>query len=111
MDDLGAPISYLVLVEGVPVFAADGEQVGTVGHVLADEQADVFDGIVVGERFADADQVAEIHERGVMLCVEGSALHAVTANPATMRSDPADGPENPLAHKLRRAWDFVSGRS
>lgn len=110
MADLGAPVSYLVLAEGVPVFALDGEEVGTVAHVLADPEADVFDGLVVGDRLADSDQVAEIHERGVRLSVVASELHAVSESPATMRADPAAGPDGALTAKLRRAWDLISGR-
>ena len=46
-DDLGAPISYLALEEGTAVFAADGDEVGHVAHVLAVEEEDIFDGIVI----------------------------------------------------------------
>jgi len=44
--DLGDPISYLTLSEGTPVFAAGGARIGVVEHVLADANADVFDGLV-----------------------------------------------------------------
>ena len=36
-DDLGRPVSYVALAEGTPVFGADGDEVGHVAHVLADE--------------------------------------------------------------------------
>ena len=63
-DDLGAPISYLALEEGTAVFAADGDEVGHVAHVLADEEEDIFDGIVISHglgrhTFADAEQIGE----------------------------------------------------
>ena len=72
-DDRGAPIAYLAVTEGTPVFSDDGEQIGLVERVLADEGADIFDGIVVstsaGQRFADASQVDGLFERAVMLNV------------------------------------------
>src|SRR3954468_14781188 len=48
--DLGDPISYLTLSEGTPVFAAGGARIGVVEHVLADANADVFDGLVIDGR-------------------------------------------------------------
>jgi uncharacterized protein YrrD len=115
--DLGDPISYLTLEEGTPVFGADGEEVGHVSHVLADEEEDVFDGIVIAHgpghhAFADADQVAAIHEHGVTLTVaaaEAESLPRPAANPAVMEDDPADTGKSSLEDKLRRAWDLVSG--
>ena len=64
-------ISYQALGKGVPVRASGGEVVGTVEHVLEVPELDVFDGIVlrtpVGLRFADADLVADITDRYVLL--------------------------------------------
>jgi hypothetical protein len=118
--DLGDPISYLVLEEGTPVLSSDGAQLGHVAHVLADEQDDIFDGIVIAhgagrpETFADAYQVASIHQRGVTLTVpasEAAELPRPSPNPAAMRVDPADTGRSSLEDKLRRAWDRLSGRS
>jgi uncharacterized protein YrrD len=117
--DLGEPISYEVLSPGTPVYSADGEPVGKVTHVLADERQDVFDGIVIGEhafgedhRFADADDVDEIHERGVVLKLEHEEcehLPKPSANPAVMRDDPAESKADLRREKLRHAWDMISG--
>ncbi|MBV9819650.1 MAG: hypothetical protein JOZ07_15055 [Solirubrobacterales bacterium] len=116
--ELGSPISYEALERGTPVLSSEQERIGTVVHVLADEAEDVFDGIVVvehrgdGHRFADADDVAEIHERGVVLrrtTEECERLPRPTANPAVIRADPANPPDHGLTAKLRRAWDLVSG--
>ena len=75
------PIAYEVLDAGVPVYAVDGEQVGTVGHVVAAPQEDIFHGIVMttgsGARFVAADQVASLHERGVDLRIDAAAVAAL----------------------------------
>jgi PRC-barrel domain len=115
--DVGNPASYLVLEEGTPVLSSDGREVGTVEHVLADPDADVFDGVIVdmrgGHRFADADQVDAIYERGVVLrldAAEAERLPRPSANPATLDTTPDDVVPDALRDKLRRAWDYLSGR-
>jgi uncharacterized protein YrrD len=119
--DAGYPISYEVLEKGTPVFSSDGVQVGTVAHVLAVPEEDVFDGIVIADRegahhhehrFVDADDVDSIHERAVTLKldrVESHQLPRPTANPAVMRDDPAVGGGSRVHEKLTRAWDLLSG--
>jgi hypothetical protein len=76
--DEGLPVAYGVLEQGVLVYASDGEQVGTVDHVVAAPQQDIFHGIVMrtglGRRFIAADQVGSLHERGVDLLIEAAAV-------------------------------------
>jgi PRC-barrel domain len=116
-DDLGRPISYLALEEGTAVVGSDGEEVGQIAHVLADEEQDIFDGIVISHglgrhTFADAEQVGAIHEHGVTLTMsaaEAEALPEPSENPAVLHDDPAEPDASPLADKLRRAWDLLSG--
>ena len=116
-DDLGAPVSYLALEEGTAVLAADGDEVGQVALVLADEENDIFDGIVISHglgrhSFADAEQVGEIHERGVVLTLpaaEAEALPEPSETPPVMEDDPSEHESSPIADKLRRAWDLLSG--
>lgn len=117
--ELGPSVSYEVLETGTPVFSSDGEQIGTVAHVLAVEAEDVFDGIVIaehrgshGHRFADADEIAEIHTDGVVLALDRQACERLpepTANPAVMRDDPAETRSDERRAKLKRAWDLLSG--
>ncbi len=117
--DLGDPISYLVLEDGTRVISADGHDLGTVEHVLADADEDVFDGLIVdmragpgGHRFADAVQVDAIHERGVVLTLDQAAAERLpepSKNPAAMGADPDDVTPDGLDDKLRRAWDYLSG--
>jgi hypothetical protein len=119
-EDRGAPVSYLTLARGTPVFASDGARVGSVEHVLADADADIFDGLVIdirpgpgGHRFVDAPEVASLAQRGVTLTIDAAAveaLHRPSENPPGMSAGPGAGAEGNLAHKLRRAWDMISGR-
>jgi len=44
---LGRPVAYLVVTDGTPVYDKHGERVGVVEHVLADEDLDIFHGLVV----------------------------------------------------------------
>ena len=75
--DEGSPIAYQVLEDGIPVYASDGVQVGTVDHVVAAPAVDIFHGIVIRvdgvRRFVAADQVASLHERGVDLRIDSAA--------------------------------------
>lgn len=120
MDDLGAPSSYLALQPGTGVYSSDGEKLGEVQYVLADEDEDVFDGIVIdasalpgGLRFADASQVAGIFERGVVLALgaaEAEALPEPSENPGMLEvTGVEDVDRSELREKLRRAWDVVTG--
>jgi hypothetical protein len=75
--DEGLPIAYEVLEKGVPVLASDGKQVGTVHHVVAAPEKDIFHGLVIaapgGRRFVEAAAVDSLHERGVDLRIDSAA--------------------------------------
>jgi PRC-barrel domain len=119
--ETGEPTSYESLEPGTPVYSSDGEQIGTVAHVLAVEEEDVFDGIVIAERdeparhehrFVDADYVDRLYEHAAILKLDAAAcrdLPRPTANPAVMRDDPSEGPPSRVHAKLQRAWDLLSG--
>lgn len=114
--DYGEPSSYLALKRGVDVISSDGDRVGVVEHVLADEGEDIFDGIVIDTRlgpggmiFADASQVAEIREKAVLLSLgtaDAEALPQPSANPAVIEHHGVEDVEG----KLRRAWEKMTGR-
>jgi hypothetical protein len=120
MKDLGAPISFLTLPKGVPVYSSDGEDLGKVEFVLCAPNIDIFDGIVLdtsvlpgGHRFVDAPEVAEIHERGVVLRIDAAAAHGLPkpgANPGSLEVDPGDLGKGGQQSKLSRAWDLISGK-
>ena len=111
--DEGLPVAYPVLEDGVPVYAADGTQVGTVDHVVAAPQEDIFHGLVVktgsGARFVPADQIGELHERGVDLSVDSAAVsglpHPHGDAPALTVRDPTT-----KTHRWKEVLDMVRGR-
>jgi hypothetical protein len=74
--DEGLPIAYLVLDKGVPVYASDGEQVGTVDHVVSAPEKDIFHGIVMRgashRQFVAASQIESLHELGVDLSIDAA---------------------------------------
>jgi hypothetical protein len=75
-DDDEHSISYLALARGVPVFSADGIEVGTVHRALDNAREHIFDGIVIktadGRRFVDAPEVARITNRRVVLTIDAA---------------------------------------
>jgi hypothetical protein len=111
--DEGLPIAYQVLDEGIPVYAADGVQVGTVDHVIAAPAQDIFHGIVLRVegrlRFVAADQVASLHERGVDLRISATAAAELPephgAAPAWRDSEPGVKPS-----RWTHLVDLVSGK-
>jgi hypothetical protein len=100
-EDLGEPVAYLVLRAGVPVYAPSGDTVGTVEQVLADENEDVFHGVLIstpdGPRVATGEQVAGLYEHGVILAEPAESLSR--PNPDLPESHPDSG--------LKRAWNWL----
>jgi hypothetical protein len=92
--------------------------------VLADEETDIFDGLVIdrsvlpgGHRFVDAAQVEEIYERGVVLTVDAAGAETLPEpgkSPGVIEVTGEDFVErewdDELEGKLKRAWDFLSGK-
>ena len=71
------PVSWLLIEEGWEVVGSDGESVGRVEQVMADQ--DIFSGLVVvtgllgKPRWVPAEQVAEIEEQRVRLALSSDA--------------------------------------
>jgi hypothetical protein len=67
------PIAWLALDEGTPILASDGEEVGRVTTVVADEQKDIFSGVAFrpglldGQRFVPAAAIDRLTEGAVHL--------------------------------------------
>jgi uncharacterized protein YrrD len=115
--DLGPPIAFVALREGTPVYDVREERVGVVEEVVADEQAAIFEGLVVhtlplpGRHVVvDAEQIAGLHERGVLLSVDRSALRSADRHGDARERDAGDQVESPVQATLRRLWDRISGR-
>jgi hypothetical protein len=105
-EDIGAPVSYLVLKDGTPVYDRSGARVGEVEHVLADEPANVFHGLIVGtpgrgHRFARAELVDGLFERGAIIAVPAGELPEPSADPAARLVEEDEG----LGQLLKKAWD------
>ena len=107
------PVAYEVLERGVPVYASSGEQVGTVDHVVAAPEEDIFHGLVIstagGQRFVPADQVASLHERGADLRIDAAAAAALEppggGAPAWREREPGVKPS-----RWQRFVDLVTGK-
>ena len=128
-DDHGAPIAYTALALGTPVFSSDGEQVGLSERVLADEGADIFDGIVMdspdGDRFVDASDVEAVYERAVVLKLtaeQARSLPEPSPAPSVIDVEPdvpidvdrdgvaGAGPMDRVRHVFRRLQWRLTGR-
>jgi sporulation protein YlmC with PRC-barrel domain len=105
--DEGLPIAYQLLEKGVPVLCSDGTQVGTVHHVVAAPEQDIFHGLVIstpghGMRFVEGADIASLHEHGVDLRIDAAAASIL---PQPGGAAPSYS-EDPLATK----WSHWTGR-
>jgi hypothetical protein len=105
-EDIGAPVSYLVLTDGTPVYDRAGDAVGTVEHVLADDREDVFHGLVLktdlGHRYASSDQVDGIFTHAVIVATPAAQLPEPSADAAAQAAD-----DDTFTGGLKRAWDWI----
>lgn len=114
MVDQGPPIGYLDLRDGTTVYDRDGAHVGVVEHVLADEDVDIFHGLIVRtppptnrHLFATRDQIGDLYQRAVSLSVPAQELH-VPDGDTPARNAAGGTVHNPVQEGLRRAWDWLS---
>ena len=110
VQDLGDLVAYTAIADGTPVYDPWGRRIGVVEHVM--EVEGIFEGVIVHTHplpgrhlYADAGQVAEIHERGVVLSVTEQELHV-----PRQRSRRGRAGEVALEARLRRAWDWLTGQ-
>jgi sporulation protein YlmC with PRC-barrel domain len=113
MDELGPPIAYTAVGRDTAVYDRDGDRIGVVEHVVADEAQDIFHGLIVrtprpGQHlFARAAQVANLHERGVLLSVDRAELTEASEDPAA-RTVESGSEASRLRTGLRNAWDRLN---
>ena len=114
--ELGRPVAYLALKDGTTVYDRTGQRIGVLDHVVADEPTDIFEGLIVHtlplpgrHLFADRNQIAALHERGVLLSVDRDELHDPSQK-STRQTNPSNPVDSPLQARLRRAWDWISGQ-
>jgi hypothetical protein len=105
--DEGQPIAYPLLDKGVPVLSGDGEDVGTVHHVVAAPEQDIFHGLVInsprlGKRFVPAEDIASLHERGVDLRIDASAVAELPVPGGAAPEYSEDPAESKWDHWARR---------
>jgi hypothetical protein len=76
------PVSYLLIEKGWEVVGSDGGRIGDVDEVLADLEADIFDGLTVSPgltkpiRYVPAERVAQIVEGSVVVDAPAERLEA-----------------------------------
>jgi uncharacterized protein YrrD len=56
------PIAWSALEKGTRVFAAGGDEVGRVSDVFADEEKDIFSGVLIKSGLFDADHFVSAHQ-------------------------------------------------
>jgi hypothetical protein len=117
VEDLGPPIAWTALEEGTPVYDRNGERIGVAERVLAD--LDIFEGVIVHtlplpghHLLADVEQIAELHEGGVLLSADREALREPPPEDPEEKRRRArtDTPERGLQARLRHAWDWITRR-
>jgi uncharacterized protein YrrD len=76
------PVSFYLIERGWAVEGSDGERIGEVEEVLADLQADIFDGLTVSAglikpvRYVPAERVVHIVEGRVVVDVPADGFEA-----------------------------------
>jgi hypothetical protein len=77
---MSRPVSWFVIEPGWTVETSEGKEVGTVLEVLADQNADIFDGLAVSPgllkrpRYLPAESVSEISEGRIRLAITADAF-------------------------------------
>lgn len=76
----GTPVSWRVARPGTPVYGSDGGRVGTLSDVAADDNEDIFHGLVVDRGGADPlvlvprDAVLTIAEDRIDVGLDGASV-------------------------------------
>jgi hypothetical protein len=119
----GDPVAWRVIERGWRVLDAAGNEVGKVDRITGDVEADIFNGIAVGDggtvltrsRYVPAEHVAEIREGEIVLDLspeEVANLEAYQEPISEPLADlaPADEPAAPRRSGLQQFLDRLFGR-
>jgi uncharacterized protein YrrD len=75
------PVAWKLVEPGWAVVDRDGEQVGSVGELLGDPEADIFDGLTLSQggildrpKYVPSEQVGAIEEGTVHLTLDGTGV-------------------------------------
>jgi uncharacterized protein YrrD len=84
VEDDEQPIAWLALKKGMPVLDSNGEEIGRLSEVVADQQKDIFSGItwrhgILGsEHYVPADLIGELTSEAVHLSVDAGEAQRQT---------------------------------
>lgn len=82
MSDTGAPIAWLALDTGTPIYSSDNDEIGKVTDIIADREKDIFSGITFrpglleGTNFIPASAIESLTEDAVRLNVTKAEAEA-----------------------------------
>jgi hypothetical protein len=85
MSDAPDPVSWKVIEKGWRVLDAQGDDLGAVGEITGDDNADIFDGLTINQgilssdKYVPSEQVAEIREGEVRLSIDRNAVERLQA--------------------------------
>jgi hypothetical protein len=110
------PVAWTALDEGALVVAADGSEVGHVMEVAGDEEADIFDGLVLTHaKHGTSHYIAAERVKGIwpdrvetdLTPAEAESLPDYTEpKVTTWHADEGGG----FGARMRRAWHDLFGR-
>jgi len=108
IDD-GAAIHYSAVQRGTPVYAADGERIGSVDQVVDNYREHILDGFVIetesdGLRFVDAPEVGRTAERGVTLTIAAGEVASLPPPESGAGTFSANVRTGRLGKLFGRAW-------
>ena len=106
----GTPVSYAGATKGTPVLSSSGSKIGTLDHVLAVSDLDIFEGIVIathhGIRFVDADHITQITTAQIRCNLTDDEAAKLTPpdGPPVYTVDALDGSGHELHDVIRRLF-------
>lgn len=83
MSDDDAQVSWMTLEPGTKVVTREGEELGSIGEVVADHQKDIFSGVTVRsgllskDTFVPADKIDQMTEGSVRLTISKAEADAL----------------------------------